>query len=56
MNQIPQAIQLQPNDTPFFYQDIKFLENVLIQFIQSEMHKYGFKDAVIALSGVWIRQ
>jgi NAD+ synthase len=51
MNQILQSIQLQPNDTPFFYQDIEFLENVLIQFIQSEMHKYGFKNAVIALSG-----
>jgi NAD+ synthase len=51
MNQPIPAIQLQPHDTPFLHQDIEFLENVLIQFIQSEIQKYGFENAIVALSG-----
>ncbi|MDD4028836.1 MAG: NAD+ synthase [Caldisericia bacterium] len=51
MNDVKTAIELQPFDTPFFRQDISFLEKVFVQFIQTEIEKYQFTNAVIALSG-----
>jgi NAD+ synthase len=51
MNSIEKAIELHSLEPPFFNQDVSFLEKVIVQFIQTEMEKYHFENAAIALSG-----